>query len=61
MIPFVQPAGSASMFITANFSLNHNLKEFLRKTKLYRDSIQTHHGRRGHITLMAHTFVGNNR
>lgn len=44
--------------LTANFSLNHDLKEFVRKAKLYRDAIQTHHGRRGHITLMAHTFVG---
>jgi natural product biosynthesis luciferase-like monooxygenase protein len=46
--------------LTANFSLNHDLKEFVRKAKLYRDAIQTHHGRRGHITLMAHTFVGEN-
>lgn len=44
--------------LTANFSLNHDLNEFNRKAKLYRDAIQTHHGRRGHITLMAHTFVG---
>src|SRR5271163_1196690 len=46
--------------MTANFSLNHDLKELVRKAKLYRDAIQTHHGRRGHITLMAHTFVGDN-
>jgi natural product biosynthesis luciferase-like monooxygenase protein len=44
--------------LTANFALNHDLREFVRKAKLYRDAIQTHHGRRGHITLMAHTFVG---
>ena len=44
--------------LTANFALNHDLKGFVRKAKLYRDAIQTHHGRRGHITLMAHTFVG---
>jgi natural product biosynthesis luciferase-like monooxygenase protein len=44
--------------LTANFSLNHDLKEFVRKAKIYRDAIQEHHGRRGHITLMAHTFVG---
>jgi natural product biosynthesis luciferase-like monooxygenase protein len=46
--------------LTANFSLHHDLNEFVRKAKLYRDAIQTHHGRRGHITLMAHTFVGDN-
>ncbi len=46
--------------LTANFSLNHDLKEFVRKAKIYRDAIETHHGRRGHITLMAHTFVGKN-
>ena len=46
--------------LTANFSLNHDLKELVRKSKIYRDAIQTHHGRRGHITLMAHTFVGEN-
>jgi len=46
--------------MTANFSLNHDLKELVRKAKLYRDAIQEHHGRRGHITLMAHTFVGGN-
>jgi natural product biosynthesis luciferase-like monooxygenase protein len=44
--------------LTANFALHHNLKGFERKVKLYRDTIQEHHGRRGHITLMAHTFVG---
>ncbi|MGC1645522.1 MAG: MupA/Atu3671 family FMN-dependent luciferase-like monooxygenase [Candidatus Sulfotelmatobacter sp.] len=46
--------------LTANFSLNHDLKQFVRKSKLYRDAIEAHHGRQGHITLMAHTFVGDN-
>lgn len=46
--------------LTANFALHHNLKSFLRKAMLYRNAIQSHHGRRGHITLMAHTFVGDN-
>jgi natural product biosynthesis luciferase-like monooxygenase protein len=46
--------------LTANFALKHDLKEFIRKSQLYRDAIQAHHGRRGHITLMAHTFVGEN-
>lgn len=43
--------------LTANFALGHDLTGFTRKTQLYRDAIQTHHGRRGHVTLMAHTFV----
>jgi natural product biosynthesis luciferase-like monooxygenase protein len=47
--------------LTANFALRHDLTEFVRKVKIYRDSIQTHHGRRGHVTLMAHTFVGKDR
>ena len=44
--------------LTANFTLNHNLEEFVRKVWIYRDAIEAHHGRRGHITLMAHTFAG---
>lgn len=44
--------------LTANFALQHQPKVFARKVKLYRDTIQQHHGRRGHVTLMAHTFVG---
>jgi natural product biosynthesis luciferase-like monooxygenase protein len=47
--------------LTANFSLRHSLKEFIRKSQIYREALQTHHGRRGHITLMAHTFVAENR
>jgi natural product biosynthesis luciferase-like monooxygenase protein len=43
--------------LTANFALKHDLTEFHRKARLYRDAIRTHHGREGHITLMAHTFV----
>jgi natural product biosynthesis luciferase-like monooxygenase protein len=43
--------------LTANFALQHDLKEFVRKARLYRDSIQDHHGRPGHITLMAHAFI----
>ena len=46
--------------LTANFALKHDAKDFVRKAKLYRDAIQEHHGRRGHITLMAHMFVGAN-
>src|SRR5438132_11366998 len=46
-----------SNVLTANFSLKHDLKEFVRKARIYRDAIWMHHGRRGHITLMAHAFV----
>jgi natural product biosynthesis luciferase-like monooxygenase protein len=41
--------------LTANFALRHDLAEFVRKVKIYREAIGTHHGRRGHVTLMAHT------
>jgi natural product biosynthesis luciferase-like monooxygenase protein len=46
--------------LTANFSLHNDINEFVRKAKIYREAIQAHHGRQGHITLMAHTFVGDN-
>ncbi|HEY1901393.1 MAG TPA: MupA/Atu3671 family FMN-dependent luciferase-like monooxygenase [Terracidiphilus sp.] len=44
--------------LTANFALRHDMAEFVRKVKIYRDATQTHHARRGHVTLMAHCFVG---
>jgi len=47
--------------LTANFALRHDLGEFVRKVKIYREAIETHHGRRGHVTLMAHTYVGEDR
>ena len=43
--------------LTANFALRHDLAEFVRKVKIYRQAMLAHHGRRGHVTLMAHTFV----
>jgi natural product biosynthesis luciferase-like monooxygenase protein len=46
--------------LTANFALRHDLNDFVRKSQIYREAIQAHHGRRGHITLMAHTFVAEN-
>ncbi|MGA2538841.1 MAG: MupA/Atu3671 family FMN-dependent luciferase-like monooxygenase [Terracidiphilus sp.] len=46
--------------LTANFALRHDRDEFIRKVGLYRAAIQTHHGRRGHVTLMAHTFAARN-
>jgi natural product biosynthesis luciferase-like monooxygenase protein len=47
--------------LTANFALQHDLAKFIRKVKIYREAIDAHHGRRGHVTLMAHTFVGADR
>jgi natural product biosynthesis luciferase-like monooxygenase protein len=47
--------------LTANFALRHEMTEFVRKEKIYREAIQAHHGRRGHVTLMAHTYVGEDR
>lgn len=47
--------------LTANFALRHDLKEFTRKVQIYRDSMAAHHGRRGHVTLMAHTYVAKDR
>jgi natural product biosynthesis luciferase-like monooxygenase protein len=47
--------------LTANFALKHDVKEFQRKARIYRDAIREKHGRPGHITLMAHTFVGENQ
>jgi natural product biosynthesis luciferase-like monooxygenase protein len=47
--------------LTANFALRHDRSEFIRKVKIYREAIAAHHGRRGHVTLMAHAFVGQDR
>jgi natural product biosynthesis luciferase-like monooxygenase protein len=47
--------------LTANFALRHEMTEFIRKEKIYREAIASHHGRRGHVTLMAHTYVGADR
>jgi len=46
--------------LTANFALKHDLGEFERKVKIYREAIEAHHGRTGHVTLMAHTYVAEN-
>jgi natural product biosynthesis luciferase-like monooxygenase protein len=43
--------------LTANFALGHNLAKFVARARIYRDAMQEHHGRPGHITLMCHTFV----
>jgi natural product biosynthesis luciferase-like monooxygenase protein len=32
--------------------------ELQRKIGIYREALEARHGRRGHVTLMAHTFVG---
>ena len=44
--------------LTGNYAVNHNVKELTRKISIYREKIMAHHGRRGHVTLMAHTFAG---
>jgi alkanesulfonate monooxygenase SsuD/methylene tetrahydromethanopterin reductase-like flavin-dependent oxidoreductase (luciferase family) len=43
--------------LTANFALRHDQADFERKVGIYRDAIHKHHGKRGHVTLMAHTFA----
>jgi natural product biosynthesis luciferase-like monooxygenase protein len=43
--------------LTANFILKNSMNEFVRKVQIYREAINKHHGRPGHVTLMAHTFV----
>jgi natural product biosynthesis luciferase-like monooxygenase protein len=58
---FLQAGTRGFNVLTANFALRHDLAEFVRKVKIYRDAFQAHHGRRGHVTLMAHTFVGKDR
>jgi natural product biosynthesis luciferase-like monooxygenase protein len=57
---FLQAGRRGLNILTANFALRHDLPEFVRKVGIYRDAIAAHHGRRGHVTLMAHTFVGKN-
>jgi natural product biosynthesis luciferase-like monooxygenase protein len=47
--------------LTANFALRHDRNEFVRKVRIYREAIAAHHGRRGHVTLMAHAYVGQDR
>jgi natural product biosynthesis luciferase-like monooxygenase protein len=42
--------------LTANFTVG-TVADLVRKIALYRDTIRRCHGRRGHVTLMAHTFV----
>ncbi len=47
--------------LTANFALRHDVGEFERKVAIYRKAMAKHHGRPGHVTLMAHTFVAENQ
>jgi len=46
--------------LTANFALKHSMEEFRRKVGIYREAIHQYQGQRGHVTLMAHTFVAAN-
>jgi natural product biosynthesis luciferase-like monooxygenase protein len=43
--------------LTANFILKNSMNEFVRKVQIYREAMNKYHGRVGHVTLMAHTFV----
>jgi natural product biosynthesis luciferase-like monooxygenase protein len=58
---FLQAGKLGFNVLTANFALRHDLAEFVRKVRIYREAMQARHGRRGHVTLMAHTFVGEDR
>jgi natural product biosynthesis luciferase-like monooxygenase protein len=55
---FVKAGEMGLNVLTGNYAVNHNVKEFVRKVGIYRETIMAHHGRRGHVTLMAHTFAG---
>jgi natural product biosynthesis luciferase-like monooxygenase protein len=44
--------------LTANFILKNSINELRRKVGIYREASAKYHGRPGHVTLMAHTFVG---
>lgn len=58
---FLEAGKRGFSILTANFALRHEMTEFLRKVKIYRVAMEAHHGRRGHVTLMAHTYVGADR
>jgi natural product biosynthesis luciferase-like monooxygenase protein len=56
------PSFSTSGELGYNVLTNLNYKkldDLDRKCRLYHDAFSRVHGRRGHFTLMAHTFVGN--
>jgi natural product biosynthesis luciferase-like monooxygenase protein len=46
--------------LTANFILKNSMNELVRKVQIYREASNKYHGRPGHVTLMAHTFVAEN-
>jgi alkanesulfonate monooxygenase SsuD/methylene tetrahydromethanopterin reductase-like flavin-dependent oxidoreductase (luciferase family) len=50
-------AGELGHSVLTNFNFKR-LPDLERKIRIYRASIQKHHGRRGHLTLMVHTYVG---
>ncbi len=50
-------AGQSGMNALTNLNYK-KLDDLDRKTRLYHDAATQAHGRRGHFTLMAHTFVG---
>jgi natural product biosynthesis luciferase-like monooxygenase protein len=44
--------------LTANFTHNHNVSHLAQCIDAYREEIERAHGRRGHVTLMLHTYIG---
>jgi natural product biosynthesis luciferase-like monooxygenase protein len=50
-------AGELGHSVLTNFNFK-KFAELERKIRIYRDSIQTQHGRWGHLTLMVHAYVG---
>jgi len=43
--------------LTSNFVHDYDPAVFERRVRLYREAIERAHGRRGHVTLMVHTYV----
>lgn len=41
--------------------LGQSAEELARKVTVYREAIADRHGRRGHVALMLHTFLGNSQ
>jgi natural product biosynthesis luciferase-like monooxygenase protein len=53
-----QKAGELGFnILTANFTNRFDPATFQQNVAMYRNAIQRHHGRRGHVTLMVHSYV----
>lgn len=55
---FVRAGELGFSVLTASFSAKYDIAPFLARIALYRETIQKHHGTRGHVTMMAHSYVG---